>query len=86
MIKLLGILDILTGGIFFVSYFYVNNIFLIFPIYLIIKSLVFIKSIVSFFDILVAIFFIMAIFGNFVIIDWIFIVWIIQKGLFSLLS
>ncbi len=86
MILFLGFMDLLSALIFIITYFYTNPLFLIFPIYLILKSLIYIKSIVSIIDIIAAIFLIIAIFNGFIFLDWIFVIWLTQKALFSFLS
>lgn len=79
-------MDILSGLVFFLTYFFRTELFLVFPVYLGIKSFLFIKSLGSIIDLAAAVFFVFAIYGNFLPVDWIFVLWLIQKGLFSLLS
>jgi len=86
MIRLLGILDILSGIMMILLKYFSLDFAWIFVFYLGIKSLIFIKSIVSIIDLVAVFFFILALFGIYNILTLVFAVWIIQKGFFSLLG
>ena len=86
MIKVLGILDIISAVVMILLNYYSFGFAWIFALYLGIKSLIFIKSIVSIIDLVAVLFFVLAMFGIHNIITLIFAVWILQKGFFSLLG
>lgn len=86
MLFILGILDILAGVTLFslkFSSFFLPIAFL-FGVYLIIKSLIFFKTFASVVDILVGIIIILATLGEYNILTYLSIVWLLQKGLLSL--
>ena len=86
-IKLLGIFDLLSGIVLILLRF---NLIkwgaLVFAGYLIIKALFFIRDISSLVDLLAGIFIILAVLGVYNILTWIFVAWLLQKGVFTLLS
>ncbi len=86
MIKLLGILDIISAVVMILLNYYHLGFAWIFALYLAIKAFMFISSIVSIIDLIAVIFFVLAIFGIHNILTLIFAVWILQKGFFSLLG
>ncbi len=83
---ILGLLDILSGIFFGLSYFgFFKEITVIFAIYLLIKSIIFIKGFASWIDIITAIIMFLVIYGLHDIWIWIFVMWLLQKGFFSFL-
>ena len=86
MNKLFGLLDFVTGLTLIFMYFNLLKVVgSILAIYLIIKGLLFIKNIVSMIDIICGIFILFASLGYFYYLDWVVVVWMIQKGVFSVL-
>ncbi len=86
-LRLLGILDLLSGIILILLRFKIaTSIAWFFAIYLIIKGLIFIVNVVSILDIATGIVMIVAIYGVYGVITWIFVIWICQKGLATLAS
>jgi hypothetical protein len=87
IIYLLGILDILAGLSLFSLRFEVGYfIAALFTVYLFLKSLVFIKNWASYIDLIVVVLFIIALVGNFNFLTYIGVLWLLQKGAFSLLN
>lgn len=81
---ILGLMDILTGISLGLSYFgYFKEIGLIFALYLLIKSIIFIKGFASWVDLLTVIVFLLVIYGGYGLWVWIFVLWLLQKGIFS---
>ena len=86
-IYILGILDILAGLSLFSLRFEVGYFLAaIFTIYLFLKAIVFIKNWASYIDLLVVILFIVAMLGSFNVLTYIGVLWLLQKGAFSLLN
>lgn len=86
MIKLFGLLDVLTGLTLTLLYFGLfKAVGVVFAIYLLFKGLVFLKSLVSILDIISGCLILLAVFGHWFVIDWVVVVWLIQKGIFSFL-
>ena len=85
LVKLFGILDIIAG----LSLIYLslgNGALVTFSVvYLILKGLLFFGGIVSLIDIASGIFIGFSSIGNIHFIGWFFVIWLIQKGLVSLL-
>jgi len=82
----LGIFDLLAG-IFIAGYMFFHiKIAWIFGLYLVIKGIVFIKDVASVVDLIAGIVFFLVYFGVF---SWslvFVVVWLLQKGIFSLLQ
>ncbi len=57
---------------------------LIMALYVVVKSLVFIKDMASVVDLLAGIFFVLALFDYYNIITYILVLWLLQKGVVSL--
>ena len=86
LIKLFGILDLLSALILFLMGYGLGKQFgLVFGLYLIIKSLIFFGWI-SLVDITAGTFMIFAGLGNYLPFSWLFVFWLLQKGAFSLYS
>ncbi len=86
LIQLLGLLDILSGLVIIILRFGTfTEIGLFLSIFLGIKSLIFIKDIASILDLVTAIFLGLAALGFYFSFTWIFSIWLLQKGLFSLI-
>jgi len=86
MIKVFGLLDLLTGMTLIFMYFNLLKVVgAILAIYLIIKGLLFIKNVVSIVDIICGILILFASLGYFYYLHWVVVVWMIQKGIFSFL-
>ena len=86
IVKLLGLVDLLTAILFFLAWLeiYPIKLAIVVIILLILKSLMFIKSFTSILDLIGAVFLIIAMAFNFYMIDWLFMLWFLQKGSFSL--
>lgn len=86
IVKLFGILDILAGISLFLLKFGIGKYFaLVLAIYLIIKG-IFFFGFASALDILSAAVIIIAVISSFNFIYFIFVAWLVQKGLISLFS
>jgi len=86
-VKILGLIDLFSGIMLILLKFgFLKGIALFFAICLILKALVFITDFTSFIDIVAGIFLILGYFGVHNFLSWIFVVWLLQKGAFSLLS
>ncbi len=87
IIKILGLLDIISSVFLGLSYFgYFKEVALIFAFYLLIKSIIFIKGFASIVDLITAIVFFLVISGVSGAWVWIFVLWLLQKGVISLLG
>jgi len=88
MLFLLGLLDLLIGLVFVFLRFGLDIKFfaLALAVYVVIKSLIFIKDFSSIVDLIGGIaLFVFAFFGFTNLLMWLFAVWFIQKGFFSLI-
>lgn len=86
-LRLLGVLDILSGIVLILLKFKIaTSIAWFFAIYLIVKGLIFIANFVSALDIATGVVMIFAIYGSYNIVTWLFVIWITQKGLATLAS
>lgn len=83
---LFGILDLIGALFFALAHFDIGvKITLIFALYLILKSLLFLPNIPSFVDIFSAIYILLVLVGFvYPVMSWLVILWLIQKGIFSL--
>ena len=87
IVKFLGILDIIAGLVLLAFRFgFGKTLVLIFSIYLIIKAVIFFKDPGSWIDAIAAAFMIIAYFGNYYFFVWIFSLWLIGKGVYSLIG
>ncbi len=86
-VVLLGLLDILAAvNLFALAHFSVaQQTGILFAFYLAIKSLLFFRSWSSYVDFACAIIFVIAIFGTVNIVTYIAILWLVQKGILSLI-
>jgi hypothetical protein len=86
-VKVLGLVDIVTGFCLILLKFNLLKQFaLIMALLLLIKSLMFLGDFVSFIDIFCVGVIVFAFIGFFGVITWIAVVWLIQKGIFSLFA
>ena len=87
LIKFLGLLDILSGLIIIILKFNVfSEIGLFLSIFLGLKSIIFIKDVASVIDLVTAGFLFLASIGFYFSFTWIFSIWLLQKGLFTLIA
>ena len=80
---LLGILDLISGIILLVLNFKILVFAWVLAIYLIAKFLIF-MNFVSFIDLVSGLLMIAAIYGFYPVITWLAVIWLLQKGLFSM--
>tara|TARA_Y100000034_G_C6639049_1_gene279273 strand:- start:66 stop:380 length:315 start_codon:yes stop_codon:yes gene_type:complete len=86
MLKLLGILDLLTVAFYILVGLGVGSkIGIIFGAYLIIKSLIFITDWVSWIDLLAGVYLFLVIYDVHSAFSFLFILWLLQKSFFSLI-
>ncbi len=86
ILKLFGILDIIAGVVLALTYFGIGDgAGVFFGIYLIGKGLMFINNIVSIIDIIAGVALLITVFYGESVFIWIFVLWLIQKGFFSVL-
>lgn len=87
ILKILGVLDLLSGIVLIVLRFAPLKVIPgLLAVYLIVKSIIFLKNISSVIDLIAAIHIIFAMFGNYYSLTWLFVLWLLQKGVFSLYS
>ena len=86
MIQIFGVIDLLAALSFLLLKFNVKFIPIIFAVYLIVKGLIFFTSIVSWVDVVCGILMLIAFYFGFSNFMWIAVLWIAQKGFFSLVS
>lgn len=86
LIKLLGFLDVLAAINLILIKFSFDSLAILFSIYLIIKGLVYIKDLISIVDIICGVVILMAFYGYYNIFTWLVVLWLLQKGIVSLLS
>ena len=85
LIRILGLLDMICGIVILILKFgYFQNLGIILSFFLALKSIIFIKDIASVIDLISAVFFFLAANGYYFNFTWIFALWLIQKGLFSI--
>ena len=86
LFKFLGALDILSGIVILLLKFgFLVDLSVLLAIFLAIKSIIFIKDAASVIDLATAGFFLLAAFGFYFSFTWIFSIWLLQKGLFTLI-
>jgi len=87
VLKLFGLLDLMAAGALLFLIFGVGEVFAItLAIYLFIKGLFFLPDPSSFLDLLGGFYIAIFILGiGFSFLNWFFIIWLAQKGVFSLL-
>lgn len=84
VIKLLGLIDVVAGLIIlFYNLGLASQVALLFGVFLIIKGLLFFDFI-GFFDILLGVFMVFGLINDSGFFSWLFVVWLLQKGFFSL--
>ena len=87
IVKILGLVDIISGIALGLAYFGLfEQMAFICGLYLFIKGIIFFGGFASWIDILTAIVFLMIVYGIQGLWVFIFVVWLVQKGIFSLLS
>ncbi len=86
LLKFLGLLDIVSALVILILKFgFFVDLGLLLAIFLAIKSIIFIKDVASVIDLITAVFFFSAALGYYFSFTWIFAIWLLQKGLFSLI-
>lgn len=87
MIKLLGVIDLLAAIVFILVQWDIGvKIGVIAAVYLIVKSLIFISDFTSWIDLIAGIYLVLVLLGINSTFSFIFALWLLQKGIFSLLS
>ncbi len=87
MIKLLGIMDLVTALMFILVQWDIGiKIGIFCAIYLIVKSIIFISDFTSWVDLVAGIYLFLILFGIHSAFSVVFIIWLLQKGFFSLAS
>jgi hypothetical protein len=86
MLFILGILDILAGVTLVILKFKVFSLAWFFVAYLILKALIFFNPFGSLMDVISAILIVLAIFQIHNFITWLFVLWLLQKGVLSFFS
>ena len=87
IVQFLGLMDIFAGAILLLLKFGVGEtIGMGIGLYLLAKGIVFIYDAVSVMDILAGIVMILAVMGHYYFFDWVFVLWLLQKGFFSFFS
>ena len=84
IIRLFGIIDILAALSFLLILVDVGKtVALIIVTIILIKSIVFFSSLASIIDMVAIIFFVLALFGFFSVFTWLSALWLLQKGIMS---
>lgn len=87
IVQLFGILDVLAAlSVVLLKFKIFSVMALALGLYLIIKGLIFIKSVISWIDLACGIIIIISYIGFFSILSWIVALWLVQKGVFSLMK
>ncbi len=87
IVKILGLMDVISGIVLGLAYYELfGQIAVICALYLLIKGIIFFGSFATWIDLITAIVFFLVIYGVSGVWVWIFIIWLMQKGIFSLLS
>ena len=87
IVQLFGLLDIIAAlSVVLLKFDIFIWLSLVLGIYLIIKSLIFIKSLASWIDLICGIGMIISFIGFFSGFSWLVLIWLIQKGIFSLIK
>jgi len=87
IVKLFGLIDLFAALIFILVQWDIGVKWgIIVAIYLIVKSIIFISDIASIIDLITGIYLVLVLLGWHSAFSVIFIIWLIQKGFFSLLS
>lgn len=85
LIRLLGLLDFIAAAALFIMKYHILASFgVILGLYLIIKGVIFFST-VSIVDILAGVMLILAALGTYMPFNWIFVLWLAQKSIFSFL-
>lgn len=85
LLFLLGVLDLLAGiSLVILRFFPAPTLGLLFGSYVLLKGLIFFRGLVGAMDILAGVFLFLATQGVYNNLTWIFAVWLLQKGFFSL--
>jgi len=87
IVKLFGLMDLFAALIFILAQWNIGIKWgVILAIYLIVKSIIFIADIASIIDLITGIYLVLVILNIHSAFSAIFIIWLLQKGFFSLLS
>ena len=85
MLRILGVLDLIAALMFGVLYLFDFSVLgWIFAIYLIVKGILFFNWF-GFFDVVSGILMVLAVYDNFSFVTYFAVLWLLQKGIFSLL-
>ena len=84
-VKILGLVDLLAGiSLFLLKFNLFKQFAIIMGIILLVKSIMFLGNIVSLIDIIAVVVIFLAFMNIYGIITWLVVIWLIQKGVFSL--
>ncbi len=87
IVKLFGLIDLFAALIFILVQWDIGIKWaIIMAIYLIVKSIIFIADIASIIDLITGIYLVLVILGVHSAFSAIFIIWLLQKGFFSIIS
>jgi len=87
LMKLFGLIDIMAALLFVLLKYSIGESVVWYVIaFLVIKSLMFIKNFVSYFDLASSVFLVLAVFNVYTAFTWIAMLWLLQKGFFSMLA
>lgn len=85
LVKILGLMDFGAAIMLILLKWEIGMVIgWIFAIYLLVKSIIFLYDIASLVDLVTAVFFLLAVTGNYFFFTWIFSLWLLQKAFFSL--
>jgi len=86
-VKILGLVDLLAGiSLFLLKFNLFKQFAIIMGIILLVKSIMFLGNIVSLIDIIAVVVIFLAFMNIYGIITWLVVIWLIQKGVFSLFT
>lgn len=85
--KLLGIIDVIAASFLVLAGFDIvfTSIFILVTVLLLLKSLIFITNWTSWVDLLIVVFMILILFNFYTVFNLLFAIWLLQKGILSLL-
>lgn len=86
-VKILGFMDLLAALVLFLLFYDIGyGLAYVLFWYLLFKSIIFFSAKITLFDLLSAIFLIAGSYGHHTPLAWISIIWLVQKGIISMLS
>ena len=87
LLKLFGLIDIVAALLFVLLKYSIGESIVWYVIaFLVVKSLMFLRNFVSYLDLVSSVFLVLAVFNVYTAFTWVAMLWLLQKGFFSILS